>query len=100
LKIVAAHPCDRHFSLKIYFFVCGIEKRSIFAENFNKIKIMATITLEYNTRNIQAQKTLDYILSMGFFKSVHPLAKKNRLQQSLKDVDKGKVFFLAGPAKP
>jgi hypothetical protein len=63
---------------------------------------MATITLEYNTRNIQAQKTLDYILSMGFFKSViaHPSEKKSRLQQSLEDVDKGKVFFLAGPTKP
>jgi hypothetical protein len=39
---------------------------------------------------------------MGFFKSItaHPLAKKSRLQQSLEDVDKGNVFFLAGPAKP
>jgi len=63
---------------------------------------MATITLEYNTRSIQAQKTLDYILSMGFFKSVtaHPPTKKSRLQQSLEDVDQGNVFFLAGPAKP
>ena len=63
---------------------------------------MATITLEYNTRNIQAQKTLEYILSMGFFKSVtaHRSAKKSRLQKSLEDVDKGNVFFLAGPAKP
>ena len=63
---------------------------------------MATITLEYNPRNIQAQKTLDYILSMGFFKSITapPSAKKSRLQQSLEDVDKGNVFFLTGPAKP
>jgi hypothetical protein len=61
---------------------------------------MATITLEYNTRNIQAQKTLDYILSMVFFKckTVHPMAKKSRLRQSLEDVDQGNVFFLAGPA--
>lgn len=29
---------------------------------------MATITLDYNHRNVQAQKTLDYMLSMGFFK--------------------------------
>jgi len=29
---------------------------------------MATIILDYNTRNVQAQKTLDYILSLGFFK--------------------------------
>ena len=63
---------------------------------------MATITLEYNTRNIQAQKTLEYILSMGFFRSVTAQlsAKKSRLQKSLEDVDKGNVFFLAGPAKP
>ena len=63
---------------------------------------MATITLKYNSSNIQAQKTLDYILSMGFFKPVkaHPPAKKRRLQQSLEDIDKGNIFFLAGPAKP
>ncbi|MDR0334138.1 MAG: hypothetical protein LBI15_11855 [Dysgonamonadaceae bacterium] len=62
---------------------------------------MATITLEYNARNIQAQKTLEYILSMGFFKSVatHQPEKKSRLEQSLEDVDNGNVFFLAGPAK-
>jgi len=30
---------------------------------------MATITLDYNTRNAQAQKTLDYILSLGVFKT-------------------------------
>ena len=29
---------------------------------------MATITLDYNSRNITAQKTLDYILSLGIFK--------------------------------
>jgi len=63
---------------------------------------MATITLEYNTRNIQAQKTLDYILSLGFFKSVttQSTAKKSRLEKSLKDIENGKVFFLAGPSKP
>jgi len=63
---------------------------------------MATITLEYDTRNIQARKTLDYILSMGFFKPVtaQPSAKKSRIQQSLEDVDKGNVFFLAGPSMP
>ena len=30
---------------------------------------MATITLDYNPRNIIAQKTLDYILSLGIFKT-------------------------------
>jgi len=63
---------------------------------------MATITLEYDTRNIQAQKTLEYILSMGFFKSVtvRPSEKKSRLQKYLEDIDKGNVFFLTGPTKP
>ena len=67
-----------------------------------KQKIMATITLEYNTRNIQAQKTLNYILSLGFFKSVttQQTVKKSRLEKSLEDVENGKVFFLAGPSKP
>jgi hypothetical protein len=63
---------------------------------------MATITLEYNARNIQAQKTLEYILSVGLFKPVpvNQPVKKSRLEESLEDVDKGNVFFLAGPAKP
>jgi len=63
---------------------------------------MATITLDYNARNIQAQRTLEYILSMGFFKAVtmnQPI-KRSRLEQSLEEVDKGNVVFLAGPAKP
>jgi len=39
---------------------------------------MATVTLEYNAQSIEAQKTLEYILSMGFFKPVttHQSAKK------------------------
>ena len=63
---------------------------------------MATLTLKYNERNIQAQKTLEYILSVGFFKVVttNQEVKKSRLEQSLEEIDKGNVFFLAGPAKP
>ncbi len=30
---------------------------------------MTTITLEYNSRNAQAQKMLEQMLSMGFFKT-------------------------------
>jgi len=60
---------------------------------------MAAITLDYNSRSIQAQKTLDYILSMGFFKAktYSPAIRKSRLENSLEDVEKGKVFFLVGP---
>ena len=63
---------------------------------------MATLTLEYNARNVQAQKTLEYILSMGFFKiaTTNQKIRKSRIEQSLEDVENGNVFFLAGPAKP
>jgi len=44
---------------------------------------MATILLDYDARNIQAQKALDFILSLGIFKTlkdntvkVEPLSKK------------------------
>jgi hypothetical protein len=30
---------------------------------------MATITLNYNTKNMQAQKALNYILSLGVFRT-------------------------------
>ena len=60
---------------------------------------MTTITLEYNDHDIQATKTLEYILSMGFFKArnANPIVSKNRIERSLEDVEKGNVFFLAGP---
>ena len=38
---------------------------------------MATITLDYNTRNAQAQKALNYVLSLGFFK-VQPVNNLRR----------------------
>ncbi len=38
---------------------------------------MATITLDYNSRNVQAKKALDYVLSLGFFK-VKPVRKPRR----------------------
>jgi len=62
---------------------------------------MTTITLKYNAQSVEAQKTLEYILSMGFFQPVttHQPERKSRLEQSLEDVDNGNVFFLAGPAK-
>jgi len=39
---------------------------------------MAVVTLNYNSKNIQAVMTLEYILSMGFFKAetVIPHTKK------------------------
>jgi hypothetical protein len=48
-------------------------------------KFMATITLDYNTRNAQAQKALDYVLSLGFFK-VRPDRKPRRKKQAAQKV--------------
>ena len=43
---------------------------------------MATITLDYNARNSQAKKALDYILSLGYFKptefSIYQTAAKSK----------------------
>ena len=52
---------------------------------------MATITLEYDFRNVQAQKALDYILSSGLFKpsivdkEESVFEKRKRLDNELKD---------------
>jgi hypothetical protein len=49
---------------------------------------MAEITLKFDARNPIAKKTLDYILSIGVFKSV---TKKSAIEISLEDVKKGRV---------
>jgi hypothetical protein len=46
---------------------------------------MAQITLQYNARNTYAKKTLEYILSLGFFKRVDNTA----IDKSLQEVKKG-----------
>jgi len=51
---------------------------------------MTTITLEYNNRDIQAQKTLEYILSLGLFKPTNTAKevslseKREKLNNELK----------------
>ena len=47
---------------------------------------MATITLEYNYRDLQAKKTLEHILSLGLFKSTIT-AKKETLVEKRKKLD-------------
>ena len=42
---------------------------------------MATITLDYNTRNVQAQKALDYILSLGYFKAQEVKKTRRRISR-------------------
>lgn len=59
-----------------------------------------TMTLEYNTRNMLARRTLDYILSLGVFRVAQPktaektswLANDFRgAMQEMRDADAGKV---------
>ena len=47
---------------------------------------MATLTLEYNSRNSLAVKTIEYILSLGVFKT-----KTNGLDLAIKELNEGKT---------
>jgi len=50
---------------------------------------MATITLDYDTRNIQAQKALSFILSLGVFKpQENSTVKVEQLSEKRKKIDK------------
>ena len=57
---------------------------------------MATITLNYNARNVRAQKTLEYILSLGFFTTEKKI-KKSGLELAFEDIEKGHVHRLITP---
>jgi hypothetical protein len=58
---------------------------------------MATITFYYEQSDPIANKTLDYLMSLGVFKKQQP--KMQRLEQSLKDVENGRVFRLCSRKK-
>jgi len=47
---------------------------------------MATLILEYNTRNLLATKTIEYILSLGVFKT-----KTSGLDLAIKQLNEGKT---------
>ena len=50
---------------------------------------MATITLDYDAQSVQAQKTLDFILSMGIFKSSSlSVIKEETLSGKKRKIDK------------
>ena len=57
---------------------------------------MATIVLDYDAHNVQAQKALDFILSLDIF-SVKK--KKTSIEKSFEDIEKGRVTFINGPKK-
>ena len=60
---------------------------------------MATITLDYDARNVQARKTLDFILSIGFFEVRTSSKKKSSLELAFEDIENGRVTFVNGPKK-
>ena len=53
---------------------------------------MATVTFFYEQSDPIAMKTLDYLTSLGVFKKQKP--KMKRLEQSLKDIEEGRVYRL------
>ena len=53
---------------------------------------MATVTFYYEESNPIATKTLDYLVSLGVFQKQK--SKMTRLEQSLKDIEEGRVYRL------
>ena len=51
---------------------------------------METVTLKYNTRNLQAKNLLNYVLSTGLF--VPEIDKKSGLASALEDLEKGRIY--------
>ena len=41
---------------------------------------MATITLDYDARNVQAKKALDFILSLGLFQKKEKIQRLSRFE--------------------
>jgi hypothetical protein len=54
---------------------------------------MATILLKYNSRNTIAQKTIDYILSLGVFEKAEcSVSQRSPFAESDDDIKKGRVY--------
>jgi len=60
---------------------------------------MATLTLEYNTRNRLASKTIDYILSLGTFKIKQPTTTST-FDRSMRDLEAGRITRLINTENP
>jgi len=58
---------------------------------------MATISLNYDAHNVQAQKALDFILSLGLFQKKENKQQLSRFEQSMLDIEQGNVFYINGP---
>jgi len=51
---------------------------------------MATLTLNYNARNSLALRTIEYILSLGVFKT-EKTEKMSEVEMALQEVENGKI---------
>jgi len=60
---------------------------------------MATITLDYDARNVQVRKALDSLVAMGFVKVQSSPSKKTSLERAFEDIEKGRITFVNGPKK-
>jgi len=60
---------------------------------------MATITLDYDARNVQARKALDFLISMGFVEVQISPKKKTSLERAFEDIEHGRISFVNGPKK-
>jgi len=58
---------------------------------------MATITFYYDDKSTAARKTLDFLMSLGLFKQQKP--KISSLEQSLQDIEEGRVYRLVNRKK-
>ena len=50
---------------------------------------MATITLKYNAKNTKAKKAIEFMLSLGVFKTDENIPA---LDESLKDAREGRIY--------
>jgi hypothetical protein len=57
---------------------------------------MATIVLDYDARDVQAQKALDFMLSSGLFKEKK---RMTGIEKAFEDIEKGRITFVNGPKK-
>jgi len=60
---------------------------------------MATITLDYDARNVQAKRALDSFLEMGFGKVHSSHKEKTSLERAFEDIENGRITFVNGPKK-
>jgi hypothetical protein len=58
---------------------------------------METVVFSYDERNPIAKKTLDYLKSLGVFKTQKP--KMTSIDEALEDIEKGRVYRIINRSK-